>query len=75
MWPAAFDRSFEGALAACGAPIVGLLAERLFGFEVGAPVLKWSNSSRFQGITGYTLHLLESGTCLARGILLQVVSL
>ena len=33
---AAFDRSFEGALAACGAPIVGLLAEKLFGFEVSS---------------------------------------
>lgn len=30
----AFDRSFEGAIAACGAPLVGILAERLFGFHV-----------------------------------------
>jgi len=30
----AFDRSFEGAIAACGAPLVGILAERLFGFTV-----------------------------------------
>ncbi|GAB4813864.1 hypothetical protein N2152v2_000910 [Parachlorella kessleri] len=29
----AFDRSFEGAIAACGAPLVGLVAERWFGFE------------------------------------------
>ncbi|CAG9466628.1 unnamed protein product [Pedinophyceae sp. YPF-701] len=29
----AFDRSFEGALAACAAPAVGLLAEHAFGFE------------------------------------------
>ena len=29
----AFDRSFEGAIAACGAPLVGILAERLFGFK------------------------------------------
>ncbi|KAK9813231.1 hypothetical protein WJX72_011069 [[Myrmecia] bisecta] len=29
----AFDRSFEGAVAACGAPLVGLLAEKVFGFE------------------------------------------
>ncbi|GAB4823909.1 hypothetical protein N2152v2_010955 [Parachlorella kessleri] len=27
-----FDRSFEGAIAACGAPLVGWLAERAFGF-------------------------------------------
>ncbi len=30
----AFDRSFEGAIAACGAPLVGILAEKLFGFKV-----------------------------------------
>jgi hypothetical protein len=29
----AFDRSFEGAVAACGAPLVGITAERLFGFK------------------------------------------
>ncbi len=29
----AFDRSFEGAIAACGAPIVGWLAEYM-GFKV-----------------------------------------
>ena len=29
----AFDRSFEGAIAACGAPLVGILAEQLFGFK------------------------------------------
>ncbi|KAI3436365.1 hypothetical protein D9Q98_002418 [Chlorella vulgaris] len=29
----AFDRCFEGAIAACAAPFVGLLAERLFGFS------------------------------------------
>ncbi|KAG7668874.1 hypothetical protein Ndes2526B_g00583 [Nannochloris sp. 'desiccata'] len=29
----AFDRSFEGALGACGAPLVGIAAERLFGFQ------------------------------------------
>ncbi|CAK0787030.1 hypothetical protein CVIRNUC_010246 [Coccomyxa viridis] len=32
----AFDRSFEGAIAACGAPLVGILAERLFGFKGAA---------------------------------------
>jgi hypothetical protein len=26
-------RSFEGAIAACGAPLVGLVAERWFGFQ------------------------------------------
>ena len=30
----AFDRSFEMAIAALAAPIVGILAERLFGFKV-----------------------------------------
>lgn len=30
----AFDRCFEGAIAACAAPLVGLLAERMFGFTV-----------------------------------------
>ncbi|EIE19976.1 MFS general substrate transporter [Coccomyxa subellipsoidea C-169] len=29
----AFDRSFEGAIAACAAPLVGMIAERVFGFE------------------------------------------
>ncbi|EFN58437.1 hypothetical protein CHLNCDRAFT_140406 [Chlorella variabilis] len=29
----AFDRSFEGAVGAMGAPLVGLAAERLFGFR------------------------------------------
>jgi len=29
----AFDRSFEGALGACGAPLVGITAEKLFGFQ------------------------------------------
>lgn len=32
----AFDRSFEGALASCAAPLVGLLAERWFGFSGAA---------------------------------------
>ena len=30
----AFDRCFEGALAACATPFVGLLAESVFGFTV-----------------------------------------
>ena len=30
----AFDRSFEMAVAACAAPIVGKMAESVFGFEV-----------------------------------------
>lgn len=34
----AFDRSFEGAVAAAGAPLVGLLAERAFGYSGGAAV-------------------------------------
>ena len=34
----AFDRSFEGAIAACGAPFVGWLAEYM-GFKVSAPLL------------------------------------
>lgn len=34
----AFDRSFEGALAAMGAPLVGILAERAFGFTGTAEV-------------------------------------
>lgn len=34
----AFDRSFEGAIAASGAPLVGILAEKAFGFSVRAPV-------------------------------------
>ena len=34
----AFDRSFEGAIAACGAPLVGILAERLFGFTVRSSI-------------------------------------
>ncbi len=29
----AFDRSFEGALAALGSPLVGIIAHRVFGFE------------------------------------------
>ena len=31
----AFDRCFEGAIAACAAPLVGVLAEKVFGFKVG----------------------------------------
>ena len=30
----AFDRCFEGAVAACAAPLVGVLAEKKFGFTV-----------------------------------------
>ena len=30
----AFDRCFEGAVAACAAPLVGVLAEKRFGFKV-----------------------------------------
>lgn len=30
----AFDRCFEGAVAACAAPLVGMLAEKRFGFKV-----------------------------------------
>ena len=30
----AFDRCFEGAIAACAAPLVGVLAEAVFGFKV-----------------------------------------
>lgn len=30
----AFDRSFEGALAACAAPLVGILAESMYGFKL-----------------------------------------
>lgn len=30
----AFDRCFEGAVAACATPFVGLLAEKIFGFTV-----------------------------------------
>lgn len=30
----AFDRSFEMAVAACAAPVVGKLAESVFGFDV-----------------------------------------
>ena len=29
----AFDRSFEGAIGACGAPLVGIAAEKIFGFQ------------------------------------------
>lgn len=29
----AFDRCFEGAIAACAAPLVGMLAEKRFGFK------------------------------------------
>ena len=32
----AFDRCFEGALAACAAPAVGIIAERAFGFDAAA---------------------------------------
>lgn len=31
----AFDRSFESSLAACAAPVVGVLAERVYGFSGG----------------------------------------
>jgi hypothetical protein len=29
----AFDRCFEGALAACVTPVVGIIAERVFGYD------------------------------------------
>lgn len=29
----AFDRCFEGALAACATPLVGIIAERAFGYD------------------------------------------
>lgn len=32
----AFDRCFEGAVAACAAPLVGMLAEKRFGFKVSS---------------------------------------
>ena len=35
----AFDRSLEGALAACGAPLVGYLAQHAFGFRVQLTIL------------------------------------
>lgn len=34
----AFDRCFEGAMAACSAPLVGLLAQRWFGFSGASKV-------------------------------------
>jgi MFS family permease len=34
----AFDRSFEGAIAAAGAPLVGILAEKGFGFHGDATI-------------------------------------
>lgn len=34
----AFDRCFEGAMAACSAPLVGLLAQRWFGFSGASTV-------------------------------------
>ena len=39
----AFDRSFEGAIAAAGAPLAGLLAEKSFHFSVSPP-LNFSSS-------------------------------
>lgn len=36
----AFDRSFEGAIAAAGAPLVGILAEKAFGFSVRSRVFR-----------------------------------
>lgn len=32
----AFDRCFEGAIASCAAPLVGVIAERVFGFDAAA---------------------------------------
>ena len=42
----AFDRSFEGAIAACGAPLVGILAERVFGFKVQLETIPFLQSAR-----------------------------
>ncbi|KAI7839840.1 hypothetical protein COHA_006425 [Chlorella ohadii] len=36
----AFDRCFEGAVAACAAPLVGTLAERVFGFSGSGTVTR-----------------------------------
>ncbi|KAI3430502.1 hypothetical protein D9Q98_005097 [Chlorella vulgaris] len=43
----AFDRCFEGAMAACSAPLVGLLAENWFGFK---------GTSRVTGVRKDDLH-------------------
>jgi hypothetical protein len=48
----AFDRSFEGAIAASTAPIVGVLAEKLFGFE-GTATLE-------EGEDGAELNLVKA---------------
>lgn len=37
----AFDRSLESSLAACAAPAVGLLAERVFGFTGAVSQVRW----------------------------------
>jgi MFS family permease len=42
----AFDRSFEGALGACGAPLVGIAAEKLFGFQGSMSEAASSNKER-----------------------------
>ena len=61
----AFDRSFEGAIAACGAPLVGILAERVFGFTVrldSCPELTLQGSRGMwgRGIYGMSILLEQS---------------
>lgn len=40
----AFDRSFEGAIAATAAPVVGIISERVFGFQGDVSSARGANS-------------------------------
>ncbi|KAL4436794.1 hypothetical protein ABPG75_003933 [Micractinium tetrahymenae] len=53
----AFDRSFEGAIGAMGAPLVGLTAERLFGFH-GALATSGGSGPVRENVTALSSALL-----------------
>lgn len=53
----AFDRSFEGAVAACGAPLVGLIAERAGFLETAEVAMGGAEAGRNAGALAHSLLL------------------
>ena len=46
----AFDRCFEGALAACATPVVGIIAERVFGYDSTRVQVKFPRAVDASGV-------------------------
>lgn len=53
----AFDRSFEGAVAACGAPLVGLIAERAGFLNSGEVEMSGGGAARNAAALAHSLLL------------------